>query len=607
MSFVRIYWRVLGLLRTDARLVLTLALANIVLAGAQFVEPVLFGRIVDALSGALPAGLDAAARALAPLVGAWVGFGLFIIVAGTLVAWFADRLAHQRRNLVLADYFEHVLQLPLAYHSGEHSGRQMKVMLAGTDTLWWLWVSFFREHFAAFVFIAILLPASLYLNWRLALPLIGLCVGFTVLTVIVMHTAFAMQREVERHYSDLAETAADALGNVALVQSYARVELEVSALKSLVNSLLRAQMPVLSWWAIAAVLTRAGTTLTLLVILLVGTYLKLVGLASVGQIVSFMSIAALLIVRLEQAVSFANRLFIDAPKLSDFFGVLDTVPAVSDRPDAIDPGRVRGLVEFKDVSFSYDGKRFAVTDLSFTALPGDRVALVGPTGSGKSTALALLHRAFDPQSGRIKVDGMDIRGLALTGLRRNIGVVFQETLLFNRSIAENLRVGKPDAGAADLRAAAARAQALDFIDRNPEGFEARIGERGRLLSGGERQRLAIARALLKDPPILILDEATSALDPVTEARVSLALDEVMKGRTTFVIAHRLATVRGATGILVFQNGRIVETGTFEELQRRGGFFAALVAAQFGPQTPLPSSAKADDPVPPEHAEKRGAR
>jgi ATP-binding cassette, subfamily B, beta-glucan exporter len=586
MSFIRIYCRVLGLLRSDARLVLTLALANIGLAGAQFVEPVLFGRIVDALSGALPADVGPAAHALAPLVGAWVGFGLFIIVAGTLVAWFADRLAHQRRNLVLADYFEHVLTLPLAYHSGEHSGRQMKVMLAGTDTLWWLWVSFFREHFAAFVFIAILLPASLLLNWRLALPLIGLCIGFTLLTVIVMHTAFAMQREVERHYSDLAETAADALGNVALVQSYARVELEVSALKSLVNSLLRAQMPVLSWWALAAVLTRAGTTLTLLVILVVGTYLKLVGLASVGQIVSFMSIAALLIARLEQAVSFANRLFLDAPKLADFFGVLDTVPAVRDRPGAVDPGRVRGLVEFKDVSYSYDGKHFAVADLSFTALPGDRLALVGPTGSGKSTALALLHRAFDPQTGWIKVDGIDIRDLTLTGLRRNIGVVFQETLLFNRSIAENLRVGKPDAGEAELRAAAARAQALDFIDRNPDGLQARIGERGRLLSGGERQRLAIARALLKDPPILILDEATSALDPVTEARVNAALDEVMKGRTTFVIAHRLATVRSASNILVFQNGRIVETGTFEELVARGGFFAELVEAQFALPSPL---------------------
>jgi ATP-binding cassette subfamily B protein len=359
------------------------------------------------------------------------------------------------------------------------------------------------------------------------------------------------------------------------------VELEVSALKGLVNSLLRAQMPVLSWWAVAAVLTRSATTLTLLAILLVGTYLKLVGLASVGAIVSFMAIASLLIGRLEQVVGFANRLFMDAPKLAEFFAVFDTVPAVRDRPDAVDPGRLRGLVEFNSVSFSYDGKRSAVADLSFTALPGERVALVGPTGSGKSTALALLHRTFDPQGGVISADGMDIRALTLTGLRRNIGVVFQETLLFNRSIAENLRVGKPDASEAERRAAAARAQALDFIERNPEGFNAPIGERGRLLSGGERQRLAISRALLKDPPILILDEATSALDPVTEARVTAALDEVMKGRTTFVIAHRLATIRNATRILVFDNGRIIEAGTYDELVQRGGFFAELVKAQFG--------------------------
>jgi glucan exporter ATP-binding protein len=582
MAFIRLYLRVLGLLRAEAKLAVTLGLANIALAGAQFVEPVLLGRIVDALSGTLPAGLAAAARTLTPIVGAWVGFGLFIIIASTLVAWFADRLAHRRRNMVLADYFEHVLQLPLAYHSGAHSGRQIKVMLTGTDTLWWLWLSFFREHFAAFVFIAFLLPASLALNWRLALPLLALCIAFVGLTTAVMQRTFALQSAVEQHYSDLAETAADALGNVALVQSYARVELEVSGMRGLVDALLRAQMPVLSWWAVAAVLTRAGTTLTLLVILLLGTYLKLVGLASVGQIVSFMSIAALLISRLEQAVGFSNRLFLDAPKLADFFGVLDTVPAVRDRPDAIDPGRVRGLVEFKEVSFSYDGKSPAVADLGFTAAPGERIALVGPTGSGKSTALALLHRAFDPQSGAISIDGTDIRDLTLVGLRRNIGVVFQETLLFNRSIAENLRVGKPDASEAELREAAARAQAIDFIDAKSDGLQARIGERGRFLSGGERQRLAIARALLKDPPILILDEATSALDPLTESRVNLALDEVMKGRTTFVIAHRLATVRNASRILVFRHGRIAESGTYEELKRRGGFFAELVQAQFAP-------------------------
>jgi glucan exporter ATP-binding protein len=581
MSFLRIYLRLLGLLKPEARLAITLAIANIALAVAQFVEPVLFGHIIDALSGALPAGVESAARVLAPLIGAWVGFGMFIIAAAALVAWFADRLAHRRRNLVLADFFEHVLQLPLAYHAGAHSGRQLKIMLTGTDTLWWLWVSFFREHFAAFVFIVVLLPTTLILNWRLALPLLALCVVFTAVTVLVMCRADAMQRAVERHYSDLAENAADTLGNIAVVQSFARIELEVSALKGLVNSLLRAQMPVLSWWAVAAVLTRTATTLALLTILLVGTYLKLVGLASVGQIVSFMAIAALLISRLEQVVGFANRLFMDAPKLAEFFDVIDTVPAVRDRPDAVDPGRLRGLVEFKSVSFSYDGKRDAVVDLSFTGLPGERIALVGPTGSGKSTALALLHRTFDPQAGFVAVDGMDVRALTLTGLRHNIGVVFQETLLFNRSIAENLRVGKPDATEAELREAAARAQALDFIDRNPDGLEARIGERGRLLSGGERQRLAIARALLKDPPILILDEATSALDPVTEERVSQALDEVMKGRTTFVIAHRLATVRNATRILVFNNGRVVETGTYDELVQRGGYFAELVHAQFG--------------------------
>jgi ABC-type multidrug transport system fused ATPase/permease subunit len=276
------------------------------------------------------------------------------------------------------------------------------------------------------------------------------------------------------------------------------------------------------------------------------------------------------------------------------------VPAVRDQPNALDPGRLRGLVEFKDVSFSYDGKRAAVADLSFTALPGESIALVGPTGSGKSTALALLHRTFDPQSGLIKIDGMDIRGLTLTALRRNIGVVFQETLLFNRSIAENLRIGKPDATDEELREATARAQAIDFIEHKADAFEARIGERGRLLSGGERQRLAVARALLKDPPILILDEATSALDPVTEQRVTQALDEVMKGRTTFVIAHRLATIRNASRILVFQEGRIIETGTFDELYQGGGFFSELVDAQFGAEAPLGTVLQSlDTPVVPQ--------
>jgi ATP-binding cassette subfamily B protein len=597
MNFLKLYSRVLGLLGPEARLGWVLALANVLLAAAQFAEPVLFGRIIDALVKTQAANAPPDTAVLTPLLGAWVGFGLFTIGCSVLVALHADRLAHRRKQAVLTMYFEHVLQLPISFHGGTHSGRLMKVMLTGVDALWGLWLSFFREHFAAFVALFVLLPLSLVVNWRLASILVILCVVFTGLTVLVIYKTEKLQGAVEGHYTALAERTSDALSNIALVQGFARIEAEVSSLRGVVNQLLAAQMPVLSWWAIIAVLTRSATTMSMLAIFLLGIWLNSQGLATIGEIVTFMNFAALLIVRLEQVVGFSNRVLMDAPRLREFFGVLDTVPAVRDRADAVDPGRLRGLIEFQDVSFSYDGKRAAVADLSFTALPGETIAFVGTTGAGKSTALALLHRAFDPQSGVVKIDGMDIRALKLAALRHNIGVVYQEALLFNRSIAENLRVGNPDATEAQLREAAERAQATELIERHPEGLEGTVGERGRSLSGGERQRLSIARALLKDPPILILDEATSSLDATTERKVQAALDEVMKGRTTFVIAHRLATVRNATRILVFDQGRIIETGSFDELVAKGGRFAELAQAQFlavaepAPQEETPAAAE----------------
>ena len=580
MKFVRLYIRVLELLGREASLGWILAVANLALACAMFVEPILFGRIIDTLAIAQGHLADLSWSDLMTLVGAWVGFGLFIIVCSTLVSLHADRLAHRQYQAVRTMYFEHVLQLPLSYYSGSHSGRLVKVMMAGSNTLWGLWLAFFREHFASLVSLVVLLPLTLVINWRYGLLLIVLCALFAVLIAGVIHKVEQMQSKVERHYTEVAERTTDTLGNIALVQSFARIESEVSGMRKMGEEVLSAQIPVLSWWAVTSVITRASTTLTMLAILILGVWFYLHDLTTVGEIVMFMSFATLLITRLEQAVNFANRMVMDAPRIAEFFDVLDTEPAVRDRPDAVDPSRLRGLVEFSDVSFSYDGKRAAVADLSFTALPGETVALVGATGAGKSTALGLLHRAFDPQSGAVKIDGMDIRGLTLSGLRRNIGVVFQEVLLFNRSVAENLRVGKPDATEEELRAACERAQVLDVINHLPEGFETNAGERGRLFSGGERQRLSIARALLKDPPILILDEATSALDALTEARVQAALTEVMQGRTTFVIAHRLATIRNADRILVFQGGRIIESGSFDELVGLGGHFAELAKSQF---------------------------
>ena len=580
MSILRLYARVLGLLGPQIRLGWILAFANVLLAATQFAEPVLFGRIIDALAHAQGGGPGLSWPHLLPLVAAWVGFGLFMIVCSALVALYADRLAHRRRHAVLTEFFEHVLQLPLSFHGGTHSGRLMKVMLSGTDTLWGLWLGFFREDLVALVSILVLMPMSLYLNWRLGVLLIGLCLIFVTLNIWVLRRTQALQKSVERYYSDLAEHASDTLGNVALVQSFTRVELEVGALRNVVDRLLGAQIPVLSWWALVSTLTKASTTLTMLAILILGIVLFSHGETTVGGIVMFMGFAGMLIQRLEQAARFFNRIFIDAPRVQEFFEVLDTAPGPRDRKRAVALKKVRGLTQFEHVTFSYDGKMPAVVDLTFAAEPGQALALVGETGAGKSTAMALLYRVYDPQSGTIRIDGRDIRDVKLASLRRNIGVIFQEPLLFNRSVAENLRVGNPDATEADIREAIERAQAADFIERHEGGLNAIVGERGRALSGGERQRLSIARALLKNPPILILDEATSALDAATEAKVTAALNEVMKGRTTFVIAHRLATVRNATRILVFDRGRIVESGAFDELVRKGGIFAALAKAQF---------------------------
>ena len=591
MSIFRLYGRVLALLGSESRLAWALALANVALASAQFAEPVLLGRIIDTLTGAQTRGESPSWPQLSALLAAWAGFGLFTIACGTLIALYADRLAHRRRHIVLTGYFEHVLQLPLSYHGNTHSGRLMKVMLQGTDALWGLWVGFFRDHLASFISLLVLLPISLFINWRLALLLIALCVVFAALTAVIVHKTQTLQSSVERYYSDLAERASDTLGNIALVQSFSRLEAEVAELRLVVSRLLSAQMPVLSWWALAVVLTRTSTTLTVLAIIIVGTLLHINGKATIGEMVTFMNFAGLIIARLEQSVTFINRVVMEAPRLREFFQVWDTVPAIRDQPDAVDPGRLGEFVEFKDVSFSYDGERLAVANLNFKVMPGEAIALVGATGAGKSTAIALLHRAFDPQSGVIEIDGIDIRKFKLAALRRNIGVVFQEALLFNRSIAENLRVGKADATEAEMREAVKRAQALEFIERKFKGFDDRVGERGRSLSGGERQRLSIARALLKDPPILILDEATSALDADTEAKVMRALDEVMKNRTTFVIAHRLSTVRKASRILVFDMGRIVEAGTFDELVRAGGRFAGLARTQLisAEQVSLPAA------------------
>jgi glucan exporter ATP-binding protein len=591
MLFFRVYVRVLRLLGAESTLALILVASNLGLATAQFAEPILFGRIIDKLAVAQAQNRALQWDELWPLLGAWIGFGLFTILAAVLVALHADRLSHRRRLALMAEYFEHVLHLPLGFHTSVHSGRLMKTMLDGVTNMASVWLNFFRENCASFVALFVLLPLSMFINWRLASLLMILVALFGCLTAFVLRRTEGLQGAVEQFQTDLAERASDALGNIAVIQSFTRIEAETQALRQVSRQLLAAQMPVLSWWALAAVATRASATLTLLGIFLLGVSLHLRNLATIGEIVTFMSFATMLIGRLEQVVGFINWILLIVPKLQDFFAVLDTKPAVADRPDAIDPGRLVGKVAFEHIKFGYDSRRVAVNDVNFEVEPGQTIAFVGSTGSGKSTTLGLLHRVFDPSEGRITIDGMDLRDMTLQSLRRNIGVVFQEPMLFARSIEENLRVGKPDATDEQIAIAIERAQATEFISHQTDGLKTLVGERGRSLSGGERQRVSIARALLKDPPILIFDEATSALDATTEKQLQAALEAATKGRTTFVIAHRLATIRNADRIIVFDQGRVIESGSFDELVAKNGRFAALARAQFMASADTPIAAQ----------------
>jgi len=579
MEFFRVYGRVIGLLRAEKGLAITLAIANIAVAGLQFYEPVLFGKVIDLLSNARGRPVDQLWSDAREILGLWALVGLGGIVANMVVSLQADRMAHRRRLGAMATYFQHLLMLPFSFHNAQHSGRLIKIMLTGVDNLFGIWLSFFRENLATLVALFVMLPLSMFMNWRLGLLLLVLILVFAVTNVWVVNRTDRLQKEVEDLHSELAGRAGDALGNINLIQSFVRLAAETSEMHRIIGRTLQAQFPVLNWWAFLSVLTRAASTITVILIFVLGTWLYTRDEATVGEIVSFMGFATMLIGRMDQASGFVSRIFFQMPSLGDFFRVLDSQSTVPDKPNGIDLGRARGDVEFDDISFSYDGKRPALVHFSLKVPAGSTVAFVGPTGAGKSTALSLLHRMWDAQSGVIRIDGIDHRDIKLESLRRNIGVVFQDSTMFYRSIADNLRIGKPDATQAELEEAARLAEAHDFIMRQPQGYETLVGERGTTLSGGERQRLAIARALLKNPPILILDEATSALDSVTEARIQKALKTLMQGRTTFVIAHRLSTIRDADQVVVFEHGRVVEQGAYQALLAEGGAFARLVATQ----------------------------
>ena len=308
---------------------------------------------------------------------------------------------------------------------------------------------------------------------------------------------------------------------------------------------------------------------------------------SAGELVVVMGYIASMYKPLEQISSTFSSLQQAFISLRSAFDLLETEPDVVEQPDALPLERARGAIAFEHVDFAYNGRRGTLKDVTFEVAPGQCVAIVGPTGAGKSTLLSLLTRFYDPQSGRVTLDGHDVRDLQLHALRAQISVVLQEPLLFGSTIRENIRYGRLEASDEEVEAAARAANAHDFVSALPKGYDTRLGERGALLSGGERQRISVARAFLKDAPVLILDEPTSSIDSKTEAVILDALARLIRGRTTFVVAHRLSTIRDADLILVIDGGQVVEQGSHAELLARGGLYAELHDAQRG--APLPDA------------------
>ena len=567
MTTFQVYARAIAMLAPERAVLAALIAGSFAIAGVQLAEPVLFGRVVDSLSK----GSDTL-----PLIGLWAALGLFGILSSVLVAVLSDRLAHRRRLVAMGEAFERAMTLPISYHAERGSGAVVRTILAGSEALFWQWLTALREQIAALIGIVFLVPTAIAMDARMAAILGALAVCYTILNMIAVRKTSSGQSAVERYHYDVSGRVGDVLGNVTVVQSYARLSAEAEAMRALMGQLLDAQYPVLTWWGLLTVLQRAAATITMVAIFAAGAVFAGRGELSVGEIVSFVAFANLLIARLDQLSSFFVRIQQSAPTMRTYFELIDQTSDMADVANAPALPDIDGRVTYSDVTFRFANSDQGVFGLSFEAAPGETVALVGPTGSGKTTTLALLQRFRKPSQGRILVDGHDIAGVRLDSLRHSIAVVFQDAGLFNRSIAENIGVGRPGASRAEIERAARLAEAHEFIARKPGGYDFVIGERGASLSGGERQRIAIARAILKDAPLLILDEATSALDAETEARIKRALDALRKGRTTFIIAHRLSTVADADQILVLDQGRIVERGTFADLAAGTGVFARMV-------------------------------
>lgn len=532
------------------------------------------------------------AQVLGPLAGNRYWLLGLAVVAGLVIELLqngisvANEYVHTKldQRMVLdirSDLFEHAERLSMAFHDEQRSGQILYAInslaeqiaglvlsmaplaQSGLTLIGMFWITFKLDGELALLSL-IVVPFLYYsvqyysghIQDRLRQVKVmegeTLSIIYEAMTMLRVIVAFGREHYEYRRFREQGERALDARVNLTVRQTLFSLAVNMT--------------------------TAVGTAL----VLGLGALHVIEGRLTVGQLLVVLSYIAAVYQPLQSISTTVGGLQDELISVQMAFGLLDTQPDVKDSPDAVDIGRARGHLEFEAVHFSYNRRADTLADISFDAPPGQMIAIVGPTGAGKSTLVSLMPRFYDPSQGRILLDGMDIREISLRTLRQQVSLVLQEPLLFQGTIADNIRYGRLDASPDEIEQAALAANAHDFIMDLPQQYEMPVGERGVRLSGGERQRLCIARAFLKNAPILILDEPTSSVDSKTESVILEALRRLMVGRTTFMVAHRLSTIRQAQRILVLNHGRLEEQGTHEELLARGGLYKQLHDMQMAP-------------------------
>ncbi len=563
LPFVAPHWRHLGG-------VFVLALASAAIGAA---EPLALKWIFDELGGAR------ASRPLLQAGGLLAGMLSSKEALGVRLDRALWRVRIALHESVTRATVERLHALPLAYHQSESVGAIMTKMDRGINGAVAAFSDLAFHMVPTLAYLVMSVAVMARLDWRVMLLVCAFVPVPPLLSAWVSPEQVRRERTLMDSWTKLFGRFNEVLAAIAVVKSFSMEEIEKRRFLSGVRAANDVVLRGVATDSRVSAMKNLSVALARLSAIALGGFLVAKGELSLGTLVAFLGYLGALFGPVQGLSGMLQTARRGTVALETVFSILDEPNTIADAPDAVELPRLRSTVEFRGVSFGYRADRCIIRNVDLRVAHGETVALVGPSGSGKTTLMALLQRLYDPTLGQILIDGVDIRRASQRSLRAHIGVVSQENILFSDSIRDNIEFGRPGASFESILRAARDAHAHEFITQLPDGYDTRIGDRGSLLSAGQRQRIAIARALLKDPAVLILDEATSALDAESEALVQDAIARLEDGRTMFVVAHRLTTVTSADRILVFRHGEIVESGTHEELVLERGYYASLVDRQ----------------------------